>query len=201
MNEKKQRILDVGLIEFSENSYEHASLNHIIEKADVSKGTFYHYFKDKLDLYLNLVNLCIDKKSDYIKQTIDKKYQYDANDDFFEAIKKQTMLNIGFLKKEPVHYKFSVHISSEDEAVKAKIRGKHGWRLDGSVDDMIDYAYLKGEFNTKYPKGFVKNILNHLLKHYYYLLFPEGKEISPEAIEATLDLYYDFLKNGFSAKK
>jgi TetR/AcrR family transcriptional regulator len=201
MNEKKQRILDVGLIEFSEHSYENASLNKIIEQADLSKGTFYHYFKDKMDLYLTLVNVCIDKKSDYINSNPDKRYKYDLSDDFFETIKKQMLFNIGFLKQEPVFYKFSVHISSEDEQVKASIREKHGWRLDGGVDDMIDAAYLKGEFDTKYPKGFVKNVLNHLFKHYYYLLFPEDKDISPEAIEATLDLYYDFLKSGFSSKE
>jgi len=200
MNEKKQRIIDEGLLEFSEHCFEEASLNKIIEKADVSKGTFYHYFKDKMELYLVLVDLCINKKSDFINKNTDERYQFDSSDDFFETIKKQTLANIGFLKEEPVYYKLSLHISAEEDEIKTAIRDKHGWRLDGGITDMIDVAYLKGEFNTKYPKGFIKNILNHMMKNYYYLLFPKTTDFSPEAIEAALDLYYDVLKNGFSAK-
>jgi len=201
MNEKKQNILDKGLTAFAENTYEETSLNHILEAAEVSKGTFYHYFKDKMDLYQALVGLCLNKKRDFLTAGLNPDYAFDMNDDFFTAIKKQTLANIDFLKAEPVYYKFSLQISAESEEVKTAIRQKHGWQLDGGLGDMVDLAYLKGEFNTAYPKGFVKNIVGHLMTHYYYLLFPADTDISEDTIEGTLDLYFKFLKHGLTAKK
>ena len=198
---KKQRILDAGLEAFSANCYEDASLNHIIEQANVSKGTFYHYFADKMALYLDLVELCIHKKSDYINSQLNPGYRFNPDDDFFTMLKKQTMADIGFLRTEPIYYHFAMRITTEEESVKAAVRERHGWRLDGGVADMVEIAYLKGEFDTKYPKGFVKNILSHMTKSYEQLLFPKESEASFDAIEAAIELYFEFLKHGFASER
>ena len=200
MNEKKQNILTEGLKAFAQNSYEEASLNHILEQAEVSKGTFYHYYHDKLDLYLELVGICIEKKADFINTLSGAENGFDPNDDFFTAIKKQAMINIGFMENYPLHYRLSLKLSDENEMIKTAVRQKHSRKLEGGFSDMIDMAYLKGEFCAKYPKGFVKNIMTHMMTHYDDLLFPDRENISTDSIEATLDLYFEFLKNGFSAK-
>ncbi len=201
MNAKKKSILQEGLKAFSENSFEDTSLNHILESADVSKGTFYHYYQDKLDLYLDLVGICIEKKADYIRTLDGAENSFDFNDDFFTAIKKQAMINIGFMEAFPQHYRLSLRLSDENDTLKEAVRHKHNRMLESSFGDMIDMAYLKGDFAAKYPKGFVKNILTHMMTHYDDLLFPERDHISTDSIEAVLDLYFEFLKNGFSAKK
>jgi len=200
MNEKKQQILDQGLKAFAENNFEDASLNLILEAAGVSKGTFYHYYQDKMDLYLELVGLCIEKKADYIASLPNADLHFSMDDDFFSAIKKQAMINIGFMEAYPLHYRVTLKLSNEEEKVKTAIRQKHSRKLEGGFSDMIDMAYLKGEFNTKYPKGFVKNVLSHLMTHYGDLLFPNREQVSADSVEATLDLYFEFLKNGFSAQ-
>jgi len=46
----RQAILDAAAKEFSERGYEGASLNQTIEAAGLSKGSFYYYFDDKVDL-------------------------------------------------------------------------------------------------------------------------------------------------------
>lgn len=56
----RQRILTAAMEEFSENSYENASLNVICAKHSISKGMLYHYFKDKKELYLLCVKECFD---------------------------------------------------------------------------------------------------------------------------------------------
>jgi len=200
MNEKMQRILDEGLIEFSKNSFENSSLNKIITNSELSKGTFYHYFKDKLHLYLTIVGLYIDRKSDFVGLLEDVTLKYDEADSFFDMLKKQTRINIKFLESEPEFYKFSMHMSAEADVIKSAVKDKFGWRLDGGIDDMIEIGYLKGEFDTKYPKGFIKNLVMHLSQNYYELLFPDNSVANPKIVEATLDLYLDFIKEGFVKK-
>ncbi|MCR5061461.1 MAG: TetR/AcrR family transcriptional regulator [Saccharofermentans sp.] len=53
--EKKQRIKDAAFDLMAENGYHNTSSNEIAKKAGVSIGTFYSYFKDKKDLYEELV--------------------------------------------------------------------------------------------------------------------------------------------------
>lgn len=48
--EKKQRILTAGFAEFARYPYRDASINRIIKDADISRGSFYTYFEDKMSL-------------------------------------------------------------------------------------------------------------------------------------------------------
>lgn len=48
---KKRLIYDAGVEEFIQVSYEKASINKIIQKAGISRGSFYTYFDDKRDLF------------------------------------------------------------------------------------------------------------------------------------------------------
>ena len=48
----KTRILDVSKHEFSDNGFEDASYNKIIQKIGISKGSMYYYFENKEDLFV-----------------------------------------------------------------------------------------------------------------------------------------------------
>jgi AcrR family transcriptional regulator len=53
--EKRERILEAAAKEFTARGYDGASLNRILEEAEVSKGAAYYYFDDKADLYATAV--------------------------------------------------------------------------------------------------------------------------------------------------
>ena len=48
--EKRQRIIDAIMNEFSGSPSEKVSINRIIKEANISRGSFYQYFDDKVDL-------------------------------------------------------------------------------------------------------------------------------------------------------
>ena len=48
-------MLDPAEAEFAEHGYEGASLNHILDRAGISKGQAYHYARDKAALYCLVV--------------------------------------------------------------------------------------------------------------------------------------------------
>ena len=48
--EKKKRILQAGFQEFARYPYRDASINRIIKNAEISRGSFYTYFEDKMGL-------------------------------------------------------------------------------------------------------------------------------------------------------
>jgi AcrR family transcriptional regulator len=53
--ERRAHLLACAAAEFAEHGFEAASFNRIIERAGVSKGSFYYYFEDKADLYATVL--------------------------------------------------------------------------------------------------------------------------------------------------
>ncbi len=54
--EKRSRFLDAAWEEFTAVSYSDASINKIIRRAGIPRGSFYQYFADKADLFAYLLN-------------------------------------------------------------------------------------------------------------------------------------------------
>ena len=59
--EKRERLLTVAAQEFAARGFEAASLNHILEEAQIGKSSAYYYFEDKADLFDTVVNYCLDR--------------------------------------------------------------------------------------------------------------------------------------------
>jgi len=54
--EKRQKVLAAIYGEFSSYSFDQVSINRIVQHADIPRGSFYQYFKDKNDLFFYLLS-------------------------------------------------------------------------------------------------------------------------------------------------
>ena len=52
--EKREKLLSAARAEFARVPYAEASINKMIQAADIPRGSFYMYFRDKEDLFLHL---------------------------------------------------------------------------------------------------------------------------------------------------
>lgn len=57
---KRKRIIDAIVEEFSSSSTEKVSINRIVKAANISRGSFYQYFDDKVDLVEVLTKSFVD---------------------------------------------------------------------------------------------------------------------------------------------
>ncbi len=62
--DKKNRIIDAALEEFSLRPFNEASITNIVKNADISRGSFYQYFGNKENIYKYLVNYLYAKHRD-----------------------------------------------------------------------------------------------------------------------------------------
>lgn len=51
----RNKIINVALKNFMSKGYDKTSLNEIVEECNVSKGAFYHYFKNKDELFMEIL--------------------------------------------------------------------------------------------------------------------------------------------------
>ena len=60
--DKRARIETVAIEEFAENSLNSASVNTIVSKAGIAKGSFYQYFENLEDLYQHILKIAQKRK-------------------------------------------------------------------------------------------------------------------------------------------
>lgn len=58
--ETRTRILEAALRRFANHGYNAASVDEVCADAGVSKGAFYHHFRSKQQLFLELLNIWLD---------------------------------------------------------------------------------------------------------------------------------------------
>lgn len=89
------KIIQSAIQEFNEKSYEKASMNHICQIGQISKGIIYHYFKDKDELYLECIKICFETLVMYYQKNL----FVDMNHD--EGMKIYMQLRIQFFREYP----------------------------------------------------------------------------------------------------
>lgn len=96
--EKRKRITDAVIKEFMERPNEKVSINRIIKTAEISRGSFYQYFDDKVDLIEIITKTMFDESSNKAKEILklscgDLFVMYIKMFDYFDdySSQKQTM--------------------------------------------------------------------------------------------------------------
>ena len=65
--EKREVIINAAVDEFVKHGLENASTNRIVAKSGISKGSFYQYFEDKQDVFMHLLTVLEQEKTDFFK--------------------------------------------------------------------------------------------------------------------------------------
>ena len=78
--EKRRSVVEAAVDEFAEHGYKAASINRIVANSGISKGSFYQYFEDKMDVFKYLMDVLAKEKMDFFKD----KHPPSQNMDTFE---------------------------------------------------------------------------------------------------------------------
>lgn len=101
-NDKKERLMDTGFKLFLEKGIKDTSIQDIVDNANVAKGTFYLYFKDKYELR----DILITKKSTALFNDAIKNLHNTYIQDFSDQIVFVINYIIDELAKSPLLLKF-----------------------------------------------------------------------------------------------
>lgn len=65
--ERRQAILNAGFRVFSQNSYKHSPMKEVADEAGISKALLFHYFRNKREFYLFLLDTGARTTVEYLK--------------------------------------------------------------------------------------------------------------------------------------
>ncbi len=197
--EKRNLIEDVALNEFAEHGFDNASINRIVEKADIAKGSFYQYFEDKGDLYKHILTRIGEEKLAYITPAL----QNPADLDFFSFLEEIYRSGLAFAKDHPQKGRvaFEVYKNQTNPLFKeiyqeAMSNGKLFY------ESLLDQAIAKGSVDPKIDKSFIIHMLIHLqvasFDYYFDSIgtYEKDSGIWADDVMPTVELMIKFIKNG-----
>jgi TetR/AcrR family transcriptional regulator len=115
--EKRSEIIQACLAEFAEYGYDAASTNRMVERAGISKGVLFKYFKDKENLFHYVCHETIQFWLDDLRIPDTESYS-----DLFALLKKVAIRKIEMSKRYPAAYRLLLRITQNPEhPVYAKI--------------------------------------------------------------------------------
>lgn len=85
--EKRQAVVNAAVEEFAEYGFEASSINRIVANSGISKGSFYQYFADKMDVFRYLVDMLASEKMEFFKDRHPPSTNLDTFDYFRWMIK------------------------------------------------------------------------------------------------------------------
>ncbi len=198
--ERKQELLDAALAEFSQKSYEEASINRIIADAGISKGTFYYHFKDKADLYLYLIRHTSEQKWTFIQQRMDAEPPAAGGEDIFSLLKLQAKWGLEFAQNCPEAHGFAKMLAKERSSIYDSVRSAFDAESRRALERMAGEAVSRGEIAPGFSQEFVVGTMSVLFGHFDEIVKIEAGAGPGEVME-KLDSFIAFLKNGLAGSK
>jgi len=109
--DKQQRILEEAVREFAENGYQKASLNTIVRRVGIAKGSMYQYFQNKESLFFYVFA----RFTGLVKLAVRESVATAGNGDFWGLVREVLWAGIRFLDSCPHYFQIYLKVLFESE--------------------------------------------------------------------------------------
>lgn len=177
--DKRSRITAVAIREFAARGYEGASINRMIERLQIAKGSIFQYFGDKRGLFTYVFDLAMDMVKDYLRDVRDS--TMDA--DLFARLNQTLAAGIAFVNDHPRIYALYLRLQSDqtiplrDDILSSIRRYSHAY-----LRSLLKDARDRGELQTDLDLDQAAFLLDAMMDRFL-------QSLSMEHFDAGIGLY------------
>ena len=189
--EKRKRITDAVIKEFMERPNEKVSINRIIKTAEISRGSFYQYFDDKVDLIEIITKTMFEEPSNKAKEIL----KLSCGDLFVMYIKMFDYFGDYSSQKQTMKIMRNIvdSFKANDDLVSEYLKNRFNIALSNNeIYLMVDRQNLKFQDNES-VKCLIE-ILTQVLKNAIFDVFVAGSD--REEVRERLIKKIDIIKQG-----
>jgi len=200
--EKRQKIVEIATKEFAIKGYAKASLNRIVEKLGIAKGSIYQYFHNKEHLFLYVFSHGVRLAKDILKPIKSQK------GNIFEKLSASLKMGILFIQQHPHIYQIYLKILFEDKVPGRKhlLKAIRFYSRDYLLP-LLKEAQTKGEIRQDLDLEMTAFMLDAMMERFLqsyslsYLDTIDVYEAKTESLEKKISIWIDVLKRGLSNGK
>lgn len=189
--EKRKRITDAVIKEFMERPNEKVSINRIIKTAEISRGSFYQYFDDKVDLIEIITKTMFEESNNKAKEIL----KLSCGDLFVMYIKMFDYFGDYSSQKQTMKIMRNIvdSFKANDDLVSEYLKNRFNIALSNNeIYLMVDRQNLKFQDNES-VKCLIE-ILTQVLKNAIFDVFVAGSD--REEVRERLIKKIDIIKQG-----
>ena len=191
-DEKKKKIIDAAVKEFTENQLHKSRVSSIIKEAGIPRGSFYQYFEDIDDLYYFVIDDTFDKLFDVGYK------RAELTDDLFEYTRLTFDVDIQSYKNDKRH-KFMMNVMKSIGTNIEYLEHHNNKRKNYIIEvlDKMDLSKLKIYTTDEKIKiyEFLQNIKRMVIQRSLM------NNLSKDESKIELDFLLNILKNGLLDKE
>jgi AcrR family transcriptional regulator len=186
--QKKDRLLQAAMKEFGTHGYELASINRILEAAGFSKGSFYYYFEDKLDLAVTAFLVAAGPEVNPPPLEMPT-----STADFWAELRRSSLRRLQVLESKPVEYTCLIRLSNAALTVPelmARVLPAFG---PGRVQmaQFLNRGVELGALRRDLPVDTMMSLVQAAKGAAYQHLFPGDRVPTDPEMESFTDLVID----------
>lgn len=192
-DDKRSLICDVAVEEFAGYSYDQASVNRIVSKAGIAKGSFYQYFEDKQDLYFYVLQVIGEKKLEYMSPVMRNPDQHDI----FTLLREIYLSGIQFAANHPDYAEIGKKlIENKNSRIYNEVVDENLPAANDIFEALLARAVERGEIRADIDVKMFAYMISSMtaMVSSYYVEYVAGD--FDEGMMDTVDRFLDFLKNG-----
>jgi len=195
-DEKRERVLSEATREFADHGYHQASVNRIVSRLGIAKGSLFKYFGNKEGLFKYLFGHTVAEFKRPLKEIRDS-----GSTDFFERIQASFLANGAFIDAHPHIYRIYLKMLFNEnfplrEKFLGEIRRAHAKYLGKLVDDGIHSGQLRPDLDREMAVLTLHSVLDRFLQGYAVPSLDTGIEPAEQTLEDKARAVTDFLRNG-----
>ncbi len=193
--DKQAVICEAALEEFAAYPFRHASVNRIVRRAGIAKGSFYQYFEDKTDLFRYLLQKAGEVKRQYLAPVLEQADQRD----FFTLLRALYLGGLQMAVEHP-HYAALGKRLIEDRVLYAQIWAESAPAAQDFFRPFIERAIARGEIRADLDPALVSWLVTTLSGQIneYYL-----EHVAPHYdhhMMETVEQFIAFLQHGLQER-
>jgi TetR/AcrR family transcriptional regulator len=141
-SQKQERITRVAMEEFSIKGFDGASINAIVGRLNIAKGSIFQYFGDKKGLFMFVFDQSVEKVKNYLRNVRDQS----IDESLPVRLQKTLSAGAGFIERHPMLYRlylrvlFDTKVPFRDE-ILSSLR-KYSIEF---LESLLETAEIRGE--------------------------------------------------------
>ena len=166
--DKKIKIFNAAVQEFSTKRFSEASINQIVKTAGIPRGSFYQYFNDKEDIFLYVFTEILKEKQEILQSAED----VNPDADVFEVLMQTTKASYKWSKAKPEYSQISLLMEIDNSEFITGLRTASANMLREMVERDKQRGLIKPEID---PDLVVEMIYTFLMREYFWIGLAEDK--------------------------
>lgn len=191
--DKRTLICNVAIDEFAKHSFDLASINRIVAKAGIAKGSFYQYFDDKEDLFQYLLQLTAEQKATYVSPAMQKPEEYDI----FTLMREFYLSGIQFVVEHPDQAAIGKRLlENKNSPIYDEVMADYWPTTVDFFETLLETAIQKGEIRSDLDVRMFAYLIASMNRHVveYYMEYVNRDNF--EDMMDTIDKFLSFLRVG-----